>query len=258
MSAAKFKIESGVQLLTRLLPKKPDLENFYPAIFQSGPKNGEVIEVFSDSCASHFLIDIISEALIQTKFNGVSAGVLVFNTDGNINYEDLINVIKKKIFSSKQNSSTFCTDSSALENTLKETVSNLYVVDIYDVTQFYTTIHKLESILIEYPNISLLIFNTLTAFYWSEQGYKITRMDLYIKNLINTIQKVNKEYKTICLYTRPEYFCTNKDSFNIPSEISYQIGILDNSKGNYQVNVKSTSFKATKFFRTNDNELKWL
>ncbi|KOB71194.1 DNA repair protein XRCC2 [Operophtera brumata] len=256
MSAAKFKIESGVQLLARLT-KKPDLENFYPALFQSGPKNGEVIEVFSDSCASHFLIDIISEALIQTRLNGAPAGVLIFNTDGNINYEDLIDVIKKKIFCSMQ-SSNVCTDSSALENTLKETVANLYVVDIYDVTQFYTTIHKLESILIEYPNISLVIFNTLTAFYWSEQGYKIIKMDLYIKNLINIIQKVIKEYKTILLYTRPDYFCTNKDAYNIPAEVNYQIRLLDNSKGSYQVNVNSTYFKATKFFKIYNKGLKWM
>lgn len=254
MSAAKFKIESGVQLLARLA-KKPNLENFYPTLFQCGPKCGEVIEVFSEGCcASHLLIDIISEALIKTRYKDVAAGVLIFNTDG-INYDDLFMVIKKKLLYNMQN----VTDT-ALDKALKETVANLYIVDIYDTTQFYTTIHNLENILIEYSNISLLIFNTLTAFYWSEQGHKITRMDLYIKNLLNLIQKVTKEYKTICLYTRPDYFCSNKDTNNIPVEINYQIQIIldSNCKGNYQVNVKCTSSKATKFFKKVDGELRWL
>lgn len=258
MSGAKFKIESGVQLLARLT-KKPDLKKFYPTLFQSGPKSGEVIEIISDgSCASHLLIDIISEALIQTRLNGVPAGVLIFSTDGIIHYEDLFAVLKKKLFYDMQNTKTH-TGNDALEIALKETVANFYVVDIYDATQFYTTIHNLESILVEYSNISLLIFNTLTAFYWSEQGYKITRMDLFMKYLINMIQKVTKEYKTICLYTRPEYFCTNKDVINIPAEINYQIQIKDSSKdNNYQVNLKSKSSTAKMIFKISNGELEWL
>lgn len=256
MSAAKFKIESGVQLLARLT-KKPNLENFYPTLFQCGPKCGEIIEVFSDDCcASSLLIDIISDALVKTRYNDVPAGVLILNTDGNMNYDDLFSVIKKKLLSNMQNS----TETAALDIALRETVANFYVVDIYDATQFYTTIHNLESILIEYSNIALLIFNTLTAFYWSELGHKITRMDFYLKNLINVIQKVTKEFKTICLYTRPEYFCTNKDANNIPVEINHQIQVIldSNCKENYQVNVKSTSFKAIKFFKIDDGELMWL
>lgn len=251
MSAAKFKIESGAQLLARLI-KKPDLENFYPTIFPHGLKKGEVIEVFSDGCTSHFINEIISEALIQTRSKGVTAGVLFFKTDGNTNYNDLFDVIKKKI--------TTQSDSCPrkLDDEFKDIVTNFHTVDVYDVTQYYITIHNLENILMEYSNITLIIFDTLTAFYWSEQGSKITKMDFYIKNLINSTQKVTKEYKTVCLYTRPAYFCTNKDANYIPAELNYQIHITENTQGIYQINLKSISLRATKFFKIVNKELKWL
>lgn len=259
MDSVKFKVETGIQLLARLI-KKPEIENFYPILFNTGPKQGDVIELYSSNSTLYLLIDIISEALVIMKLNGNAGGVLIFNCDGNLHFETLVNIIRKKL------SRAQCT-SEELQSLLQEILSNIHILDIYDATQLYTTIHNLESILVEHSNISLVIFDTLTAFYWSEQGFKITKMDVYVKNLLQLIQKITREYKITILYTRPEYFSSSKDLIeNLEAcceqstleRVNYRIQMVISDTGSYQVNIKTFSNLHKVFFNLCDDELKWL
>ena len=254
MAMTKYKVESGVQLLARLI-KKPVIENFYSNLFQPGLKNDDIVEIFGNN-SSALLIDLISEALFPSESNAEPLGVLVFNTVGKLNYEELINALKKKIVPSVNTSNDCDTE---LDSILHRTLKNLFILDVYDATQFYTTIHNLDNTLAHHQNISLLIFDTLTAFYWSEQGFKITKMDLYIKNLLRMIQKVSKEYKVILIYTRPGYFSSSKDSGNIGEEcVNFKVHIIDNnSTGPHQVNVKTTDLYYKKSMNITDNEIYW-
>ncbi|KAM3966671.1 LOW QUALITY PROTEIN: DNA repair protein XRCC2 [Aphomia sociella] len=208
MATNNIKLESGVQLLARLT-KKSKIENFYPALFRSGPKYNEFIEMFSEISMSVLLVDIICEALIPVKLGGPQLSVLIFNMGGSVNYDMLVNCVQKRLdliyFTEKSD------HSEEFKSLLQETLCNLYILEIYDATQFYTTVHNLENILTKHSDISLIIFDTLTAFYWSEQGHKITRMDLYLKNLLQIIRMITKDYKTTVLYTRPEYFSSSKN-----------------------------------------------
>lgn len=259
MAAVKFKVETGIQLLARLT-KKPEIENFYPILFQSGPKHGDVIELFSSSSTSCLLIDIITEALVNMKLNGTDGGVLIFNSDGNLHFETLVNFVRKKLSRVERTSEE-------LNNLLHEILGNLHILEIYDATQLYTTIHNLESILVEHSNISLIIFDTLTAFYWSEQGFKITKMDVYVKNLLQLIQKITREYKITIIYTRPEYFSSSKDLIeNLEAcceqstleRVNYRIQMLRSDDGSYQVNIKTFNNLFKQFFYSCENEIKWL
>lgn len=257
MATTNCKVESGVQLLARLI-KKPVITNFYSNLFQPGLKNDDVVEVYGNK-SSALLIDLINEALAPSRYNEEPLGVLVFNTVGQLNYKELISALKQKIVSSLN------TDCDAeLDTILHRTLNNLYILDIYDATQFYTTIHNLDNILANHQNISLLIFDTLTAFYWSEQGFKITKMDLYIKNLLRMIQKVSKEYKVILIYTRPGYFSSSKDSGNIgevqiTEDINFKVQLVDNnSTGAYEVNIRTNDLCYNKkSISTLDNAINW-
>lgn len=262
MSEAKFKIESGMQLLARLT-KKPIIQNFYPVLFENGPHSGDIIELSSDCNTSYILIDIICEALFKSnETNGF--GVLLFNTDGNLDYNNLLVNLKKKLYTNNAllNSENVKSDSE-LENLLREILANFHILEIYDATQLYTTIHNLENILMVYSNITLVIFDTLTAFYWSEQSFKITRMDLYVKNLIQCIYKATKEYKITCIFTRPCYFTKHKTENNIDVSalelINCRICLARNidERNAYQVHVTTDKLQFTKYFHVVDNELKW-
>lgn len=260
MAMTKYKVESGVQLLARL-NKKPIIENFYSSLFQPGLKNDDVVEIFGDN-STVLLIDLICEALFSSRSNAETLGVLVFNTVGKVDYKELINTLKRKIISSVNLNIDFDAE---IDTILHRTLKNLFILDVYDATQFYTTIHNLDNILACHQNISILIFDTISAFYWSEQGFKITKMDVYIKNLLKMIQKVSKEYKVILIYTRPGYFSSSKDSGNIGEVhstntecVNFKVHLIDNnSTGAYQVNVKTTDLYYKKCMTLLDNEINW-
>lgn len=259
MTSIKYKVESGVQLLARLT-KKPVIENFYCSLFQPGLKQDDVVEIVGEEISSSLLIDLIVEALLPSKINVEPIGVLVFNTIGKLNYEELIKTLKKRI-GTLSASNIDCVE---VNDVLHRSLSNLFILDIYDTTQLYTTIHNLDNILTNHHNLSLIIFDNLTAFYWSEQGHKITKMDLYIKNLLKMIQKVTKEHKVILIYTKPRHFNSNKDSGNpndiqITEGINYKVQLLEsNSSRLYNLIVRTNDLCYTKYINIEDNQINWL
>lgn len=257
MATSRFKVESGLQLLARLR-KKPDNENFYPALFGNGLKAGEVVEFYSDESMSCLLADIISEALIPESLNGVEFGVLLINTDGNLSFDVIVNVIKKKL-----SERAVCQDIDIL---LQIVLKNFHILEVYDPTQFYTTIQNLESILMKNESISLIILDTLTAFYWSEQGFKITKMDVYLKSLLSIVQKITKEFNIKIMYTRPDYFSSSKDCIENLEACSkdpkilclnYRMQVVLREDGTYQVSVRTSDKIYNKFFSIFDDTIKW-
>ncbi|KAH9645866.1 hypothetical protein HF086_010065 [Spodoptera exigua] len=249
MASIKFKVESGVQLLARLT-KKPVIENFYSNLFQPGLKQDDVVEIIGEEIPSNLLIDLITEALLPIKKNVEPIGVLLFNTIGKFNYEDLIITLKKRIGASE------------MEDHLQKALNNFFILDIYDTTQMYTTIHNLDNLLSKHHEISLLIFDNLTAFYWSEQGFKITKMDSYIRNLIKIIQKVIKEHKVIIIYTRPRHFSSNKDSGNPNIQfidgVNYRVLVESNNSKSYNLIVRTNNLCYPKYMSLEDNQINWI
>lgn len=258
MAASRFKVESGLQLLARLR-KKPVNENFYPTLFLNGLKAGEVIEFYSDESMSCLLADIISEALIPESLCGVEFGVLLINTDGNLCFDVIVNVLKKKL-------SMLAVQCEDINSLLHEVLQKLYILEVYDSTQFYTTIHNLESTLMKNQCISLVVLDTLPAFYWTEQGYKITKMDVYLKSLLSIVQKITKEFNIKIMYTRPDYFSSSKDCIkNLEACckepriecLNYRMQVVLREDGTYQVNVRTSDKIYNKFFITVDDTIKW-
>lgn len=259
MAASRFKVESGLQLLARLR-KKTVNENFYPALFLNGLKTGEVIEFYSDESMSCLLADIISEALIPESLRGVEFGVLLINTDGNLRFDVIVNVLKKKL----STLAVQCQDNNSL---LHEVLQKFHIIDVYDSTQLYTTIHNLESILMKNQCISLVVLDTLTAFYWSEQGFKITKMDVYLKSLLSIVQKITKEFNIKIMYTRPDYFSSSKDCIENLEACSkhpkieclnYRMQVVLRDDGIYQVNVRTSDQIYNKFFSIFNDTIKWI
>lgn len=236
--ALKFKLESGVQLLSRL-SKKAGIENFYPSLFNCGPNKDEVIEIFSNNSANPFLYDLITEALLPHLVGGVEAGTVIFNTDGNFDKNNFIEIFKHKLYTklTEKNIQVNFKDE-AMDEILNGCLNNIIIIDIYDPSQLIISIQNLDNILMRHSNISLIIFHTLSAFYWSEQSFKVTKMDLYLKKLLKFVQKITKDFKIVILYTRPEYFCSSKESIE---NLEPCCPIPTESRINYRLQVKYSS-----------------
>ncbi|CAK1599538.1 unnamed protein product [Parnassius mnemosyne] len=264
--AINFKLETGIQLLTRLL-KKPGIENFYPMLFEKGPKQGDIIELFSNAGNSCLLLDIICELLLPVELGGVEGSILIFNTDGNLDFMIIVESLKKKLLTSIKKGVCESKIDYYVDNALQVALKKMFFVEIFDATQFSITIQNLESVLSKHSSISLVIFDTLTAFYWSEQSYKITKMDLYIKNLLRIIQKVTKDYKVTVLYTRPEYFSSTKEvienlepcfEFQTLEQLNYRIHMMYAGDATYEVVVRTHEKQIKRHFIVCDGFITWL
>lgn len=271
MAATSFKVESGAQLLARLV-KKPEIENFYPHLFKSGPKYGEIIEIFSDISMSRLLIDVISEALIPVCLGGPEINILLFSSDGNLHYDYLVKCLQKKIFH-RMNLNDECyfdeSNNEELCNQLRKALNNLHILKIYDASQFYISLYNIEQILMEHSSISMIVFDTLTAFYWSEQGFNVTKMDSYIKSLLLLIHKITKDYKITIFYTRPEYFSSSKGTIEslescseLPAgdKLNYRIQLLNSNddEKTYQVNVRNYAIQYKKKIIAEKYKITWI
>lgn len=267
MASTKCKVESGIQLLARL-SKKTSIERFYPIIFENGPKLGDVIELYSEGSASCLLADLICESLMPNDLNGPQASIIVFNTDGKLTLDYIITLAKTKLVKRLKSTNKPCHDYNVINTLLSSMLENLFILEIYNITQFYVSIQNLESFLVKNPNVSLCIFDTLTAFYWDEQNLqKVTKMDSYIKKLLRIIQKVVKDFKITVLYRRPEYFSTSKESIEnlkpccehtASEQINYRIQIVYNDKDANFINVRTFNRQFKKEFNILNDEIVWL
>ncbi|XP_063633263.1 DNA repair protein XRCC2 [Cydia splendana] len=263
MEKTKFKVESGIQLLTRLSTKKTTVDNFYPNLFQSGPKPGEVIEMFSNRSCSFLLIDMIIEAVLPIKFGGAEIGVLILNTDGHISLQALTASLRNKLHT--QYNVGLHEDDFA--KVLNDMIDNIFILDVFEATQLYTSFQNLENILAKHNNISLCVIDTLTAFYWSEQSFKITKMDIYLRNLLRIVQKAVQCHEVTILYTRPEYFNSSKDLLenteacaDVPTaeKVNCRIQVCQIEDETFIANVRTSSDVTRKNFKIEFNKINWL
>ncbi|XP_073958353.1 DNA repair protein XRCC2-like [Choristoneura fumiferana] len=261
MDGTKFKVESGIQLLSRLTAKKTKIENFYPNLFGSGPKYGDIIEIFSNRSSSFLLIDIICEALLPMELGGAESGVLILNTDGHITLQALTALLQLKLLSRRKfNSNIECTEM------LKQVLDNLYIQDIFDDFQLNTTLQKLDYVLAQHNNISLCIIDTFTAFYWSEHRFKMVKMDSYLKKLLRVLQKSTKSHEIAIIYTRPDYFNSSKDQRDnleaccenpTVEKINCRVELLFNEDKTWTANISLFNNNSKRNFRYVHNQIYW-
>lgn len=249
-----LKIESGLQLLARLAITF-DLSQFYPVLFENGLKANDVVEISGDSdcCKTFLLIDFICHTILPKDFGGLDTGFLVFNSDGNFSLKTVYSVLEEKI-------KCISITNDEMNVVIEKTMSKLFILNIYDAEQFQVTLENLENILADNPTISLIAVDTLTAFYWAEQPFKLTKMDLYLRSCLKNIQKFSQEQKIPIIYTKPLYFGSEQDNIRkkldaVSDHLTYRLNIsknCNNSGISYEV-VKQThySYEVKHFCITN-------
>lgn len=256
MSASHSKLESGLQLLARLT-KKQFIDNLYRSLFTDGHKPNDIIEIVGEngSGKSALVCDIISEAILPKTCNGTEAGVLFINTDGNACFKKLYQTLNVKVGEFINNS-----DNAEVGNEIvQRALSQLQIIEVDNPLQFYATLQNLESIISNHGNMSLLIIDTLTAYYWSEQNMKIVKMNVYVSNILKLIQKVTKQFQIVVMYTKPVYFNTNME--NNHDLLSYRIDLnVVNSKDDliYEATCFRNDFKYKKYFKFCNNTVQWM
>ncbi|XP_076352266.1 X-ray repair cross complementing 2 [Tachypleus tridentatus] len=189
------KCETGSQLLARLC-SRPSLAKLEPALFPD--LSGEyVVEISGKSGAGkselfyHFIVWCILPPSWQgTELGGLSAGVVLVDTDHHFNLLRLVTVLEK---------------TKKVTIFIQECLQMLTVVRCWNSEQLLLTLHSLDSVIGSNANISLLLIDSVSAFYWLDRMNLMDHMNEIDKlhaQLVAALKKLINDYKVVIMATR--------------------------------------------------------
>jgi len=212
------KAETGVQLLARL-SSRPNLTSLNETLFPGGINLGNVIEISGDSGSgkttliTQFLVKcLLPKTWNEFEIGGLGAGAIIVNTDHHFQILKLVNIMESLLTKCKESYNNEAQlpkqiDSRTIEKIIKESLSSLIILNCYDSQQLFVTFHSLENILSSNANTSLIIIDSISAYYWQDAAVGgVRKMDLYLKKSLKALQTCIEEYRVTIMYTKQTYF----------------------------------------------------
>ncbi|XP_067011496.2 DNA repair protein XRCC2 [Anabrus simplex] len=209
------KAESGLQLLARL-HLRPDLKGLDAVLFENGPNPNDIIEISGDPSSGktlmimQFLVKcLLPSQWLDYSIGGLNAGAVMINTDHHFNLLKLVNLMEAWLVKSAVVPVTSASKLTNLviEEIIKDSLKRLTILSCHDSTQLFVTFYSLESILSTNTNISLILLDSISAYYWQDTMVGgLQKMDSYLNRILKTSCKCIGEYKVVFIYTKPMYF----------------------------------------------------
>ncbi|PSN46374.1 hypothetical protein C0J52_05726 [Blattella germanica] len=278
------KAESGLQLLARL-STRPELHGLEEKLFSDGLKLGDVVEISGDlgSGKTFLITQLLAKCLLPKMWNGiqiggVGAGAIIVNTEHNFQLLKLVNLMESSLLktsfapqagSSGETQNQDLVDSQTIEKIIKQALSNLTILNCYDRVQLLVTFHSLENILASNSKISLIVLDSLSAYYWQDIPLGgIRKMDLYLKKTLKTLQSCIKEHKTVIIFSKQTHF---QSKINFASEsgskqslgcITFRVTLnkmeMRDSKDLFFVEVCTINSKQVVQYKITTEGLEWI
>ncbi|KAK3592793.1 hypothetical protein CHS0354_009237 [Potamilus streckersoni] len=214
------KTETGVQFLARL-GSRPSLIHLEPAFFGEGPKGKEVIELCGaegtakSETMHHFIVRcILPKSWKSVELYGCDAHVIFIDTDYKFSILRLASLLERYILNAigkaRQNSCE--TDlqypgSEETENFIKECLKKLYIIRCTSSTQLIITLHSLESFICSNPNISVIMIDSISAFYWVDRcngGESFAMQEVNMRLACEELSKLVNTYNITVFATKQE------------------------------------------------------
>lgn len=199
------KIESGLQMFSRIT-HRPDLDGLNPTIFPQGPHPGQIIEITGDEATGKTLLvtDLLARCLLpktyqEVQLPGRKSGALFINTNHHFDMFKLAEIMQYYI---KTNCNRTL-NSNTVQEIIKESLKSLTVINCYTNEQFQATLLNLESLILENTNISLLIVDTLVAFYWIQRIHSNVSYNSYYTSIVNSLKVLASKFNITVFYTKP-------------------------------------------------------
>lgn len=216
-----YKSETGLQLFARL-NIRPNLDSLNETLFPGGINLGNVVEISGDSGSGKttLITQCLAKCLLPKTWNefeigGHGARAVIVNTDHHFQILKLVSVMESLLMKCRESGNIEAQlpkhiDSKTAEKIIKESLANLIVLNCYDSVQLFVTFHSIQRILANDPNTSLVIIDSLSAYYWQDAAAGgVRKMDLYLKKMLKVFQSCIKQYRVVVIYTKQTHFQSN-------------------------------------------------
>lgn len=205
----QIKAESGRQLLARL-STRPGLGGLDERLLgPAGPLPHDVIEITGEPSVGKSVLALqwVARAILSPPRGGLGVEVLLIDADHHQPLFVLVRLLQScmKAFMSKTPGLRL--NSSLVETSIKDALKRLTIVSVYDSTNLYTALLGLDMMLLSKPQMSMVVIDSLPAFYWSDRlSGGLPHMDSYLKRLLTVLQNSTKQHKVTVVFTRPSHF----------------------------------------------------
>ena len=168
-------VDRMLQLLARL-HCKPPLTCLETTLLPDTTAQRSVYELCGpEGCGkTQLLLHLVVNAILPRHWRGVDiaglcVGVVYVDLDYKFNMIRLTTILETRIQGALSVSGGD-QDPSQVEELIKQCLSRLYVVRCSSSSQFLITLHSLETLLGNNPDISLLVIDSVSEFYWIDRS----------------------------------------------------------------------------------------
>ncbi|XP_013407314.1 DNA repair protein XRCC2 [Lingula anatina] len=233
--------ESGAQLLARL-GTKPDLMYVEPHLLPSGPQKRDVIELYGDEgCGkTEMLLHIILNTILPRNWRGFSfygqeAGIILIDTDYHFSILRLSTLLENRVdrvvseaTGLQKNGDLIPQNGGITSNTgykdlpeqenpklptqtdketfIKSCLKRLFVFRCSSPTQLIATLHSLDALLLNRPEICILMLDSLSAFYWIDHSNgcdSAVARESNQRQVCKILNKLITSYNLVIFATKP-------------------------------------------------------
>lgn len=203
--------ESGAQLIGRL-SSGPSLLHLDDMLFPEGPKPKDVIQISGEASVGKtlLLLKFLTKCLLPQKYErlelgGLNAGVVLIDTDHNLSILKLVSLMEEFINNAKNSDPVYKKMKVGdVEKIIKYSLANLIILKTYSSEQLEMNLYSLKRLLSNKNNISLLVIDSLTAYYWSDTMNLKSRkrMDKYLKDMVEKLRKYVHDYNIVTIFVK--------------------------------------------------------
>jgi RecA/RadA recombinase len=148
----------------------------------------------------------------EFEIGGLGAGAIIVNTDHHFQILKLVRTMESLLMNCRESTTMELQDqkhidSKTIEKIIKDSLSNLIILNCYDSLQLFVTFHSLANILSSNTITSLITVDSISAYYWQDAAAGgVRKMDLYLRKALRALQTCVEEYNVIIIYTKQTHF----------------------------------------------------
>ncbi|XP_056155471.1 DNA repair protein XRCC2 [Lampris incognitus] len=192
--------ETAAQLLSRLDGRRR-LSEMEPRLFSddAGPGHGEVVELrgLEGTGKTELLYHLLCQCVLPVEVGGLCVEVVFVDTDFSLDMLRLVTILENRLEAGLSVSRAEGAVS-PVEEALRCCLSRLFVVHCTSSSQLLLTLHYLETSVCFRPGVSLLLIDSISAFYWLDRcggGESLAKQEEKLSKCSALLARLLRDYR---------------------------------------------------------------
>ena len=192
---------------------------------------------------------------------GQNGAVVLLNTDHHFQIFKLVTLMEMFLVKCTSSDNKTKLNITEIETLIKDSLKNLFIFTCNSSTELAVTIISLENLLLGNTNVSLLLLDSISAYYWQDSVgmNKTKKMDVYANDIRKQLNKYLSGFGIIIMYTRPTYFQSKvrtTEECRVTHYIHFE-QILKDEQVVFSAKISTSDVTFSRLYTINDSGFYW-